>query len=251
MLKNETYFNCPDFFSLFIIMNTIITAIISIFNTTVDQVSKYGKGVVLWLTVLGLFSLMLVFFLKQNDHLFARIINQQSAQVVQAEQRHSDQVEDRRTLNVQVYNMLNKFFYSNRNVMNLAILEHHNGTNSLNGRKSFLYISNTFELCRFNDSHYSNIQHINMSLFNIYNIMYSNNYRLYHNTINELKRDDMKLYSIVQSIRTSTYIYCIEIVDLNDISVASLFVVTNDIKYNESFANQIKILSNNLSLILI
>lgn len=232
-------------------MNTIITAIISIFNITVDQVKKYGKGVILWLTVLGLFSLMLVFFLKQNDHLFTRIINQQSAQVESAEQRHSDQVEDRRTTNIRVYNVLNKFFYSNKNVMNLSVMEHHNGTSTLNGRKSFLYISNTFELCRFNDTHYSTIQHINMSLFNIFNIMYTNNYRLYYNTINELRRDDMKLYSIVQPIRTSTYIYCIEIVDINDISVASLFVVTNDIKFNESFANQIQVLSNNLSLILI
>lgn len=232
-------------------MNTIITAIISIFNTTVDQTKKYGKGVVLWSTVLGLFGIMLVFFLKQNDHLFARIINQQSAQVESAEQRHSDQVEDRRTLNIDVYNMLNKFFYSNKNVINLSIMEHHNGTNSLNGRKSFLYISNTFELCRFNDLHYSNIQHINMSLFNIFNIMYSNNYRLYHNTINELRRDDMKLYSIVQPIRAATYIYCIEIVDLNDISVASLFIVTSDKAFSESFANQIQVLSNNLSLILV
>lgn len=232
-------------------MNTIISTLINIFNTTVDQIKNYGKGIVLWATLLVLFIGMFIFFLRQNDQLFDRVIDQRAAQAAQTELKHTEQVQDRRVLNVTVYNILNKFFYGNSNVCDIAVMEHHNGTLTLNGRKSFLYISNTFELCRFNDTHYNSAQHINMSLFNIYNIMYSRNYRLYYNTIEDLKRDDMKLYSIVHNIKDAQYIYIVELIDINDISVASLFIVTNDNTYNSNFANEIKVLSNNISLLLL
>lgn len=233
-------------------MNTIIESIISVFNKTVEQVKKYGKSLVLWCVVLFAFVGMLVYFFHLNSTLLNNLLNQQeeqhTEQIELQEQTHIQQVTERRELNSKIYNLLNKFFYTHECVETVAIMEYHNGSNNL-AKKAFLYVSNTFELCKGNDNHFINIQRMNISLFNISNILFENN-GYYNSTIKELKNNDIKLYSIVSNINQSKHIYIIEIKDVNNIAVAALVVVSNQ-DYSINLESTIKVLKENTSLLLI
>lgn len=233
-------------------MNTIIQSIISIFNNTVEQAKKYGKGLVLWCVVLFAFVAMLVYFLHQNELLLNRFINQQQQEQIQhieqQEQTHIKQVTERRELNSKIYNVLNKFFYTHQCVENVAVMEYHNGSSNLS-KNAFLYVSNTFELCKGNDSHFSDIQRMNISLFNISNILYQSN-GYYQSSVEQLKNNDIKLYSIISNIDTAKHIYIIEVQDINNIAVAAIVVISNQ-DYSLVLEQTIKILKENISLLII
>lgn len=233
-------------------MNTIIQSIISIFNTTVEQVRKYGKGLVLWCVVLFAFIGMMVYFLHQNEILLDKFINQQQQEHIEhinkQEEQHIQQVTERRELNSKIYNVLNKFFYTHQCVQTVAVMEYHNGSSNL-AKKAFLYVSNTFELCKGNDSHFSDIQRMNISLFNISNILYQNA-GYYQSSVEQLKNNDIKLYSIVSNIDTAKHIYIIEVQDINNIAVAAIVVISNQ-DYSLVLESTIKILKENISLLII
>lgn len=233
-------------------MNTIIQSIISIFTSTVEQVRKYGKGLVLWCMVLFAFISMLVYFLHQNEMLLNRFINQQQQEHIEhinkQEQTHIQQVNERRELNSKIYNVLNRFFYTHSCVQDIALMEYHNGSSNL-AKKAFLYVSNTFELCKGNDSHFSDIQRMNISLFNISNILYQDA-GYYQSSIELLKNNDIKLYSIVSNIDEAKHIYIVEVQDINDIAVAAIVVISNQ-DYSTTLESTIKILKENISLLII
>lgn len=233
-------------------MNTIIQSIISIFNNTVEQAKKYGKGLVLWCVVLFAFVAMLVYFLHQNELLLNKFINQQQQEQIQhieqQEQTHIQQVTERRELNSKIYNVLNRFFYTHQCVQMVAMMEYHNGSNNL-AKKAFLYVSNTFELCKGNDSHFSDIQRMNISLFNISNILYQSS-GYYQSSIEQLRNNDIKLYSIVSNINEAKHIYVIEVQDINNIAVAAIVVISNQ-DYSSTLESTIKILKENISLLII
>lgn len=233
-------------------MNTIIQSIIDIFGKTVEQVKKYGKGLVLWCSVLFCFIGMLIYFLHQNEILLSRFIDRQeevrTERIEQTEEERIEHIQERREVNVKVYNLLNRFYYEHNCVQDVAIVEYHNTVHNV-ANKSFLYVSCTFELCKEYDSHLSSIQHINASLFNISNILFQNN-GYYQSSINQLKSDDIKLYSTINSINNIQHIYIIEIRDINNVSTAALVVISNQ-NYSINLENTIKILKENISLLLI
>lgn len=226
------------------------TVLVPFFSTLVDKTKQHGKSVVLWcLIVLG-FASMFFYFFKLNDFLLEKYIYQSDQKIIQntidTETKHMNNVAKRRDLNAKIQQELNRFFWTNDCVLNVALMEYHNGSENLL-KSSFLFISNTFELCKSNDAHFGDIQRVNLSLFNISNKLYSN-HGFYTNTIQNLKKDDMKLYSIVYGISKGKQIYILELNNAQKVGVAALVVISDE-PYSEELKDKFEILKNRINIL--
>ena len=232
-------------------MIDIFQPLINVFNTTVEQCRKYGKAVGMWVILLIGFISMLFYFLNQNEKLLDRFLQQQEVREVEKveveQQRKIENVENRRELNRNIYNLLNKVFYTHKCVQDIALVEYHNTEHNLSNN-SFLYVSNTFELCKSGDSHFQPIQRLNISLFNISNILYSNR-GYYHANMTQLKKDDIKLYSLISSVKEGKHIYLNEIVNKDNLPTACLIILSNE-DFSEGLNETAIELANQISLLM-
>lgn len=76
-----------------------------------------------------------------------------------------------------------------------------------------------------------------------------NNNLMYHGNLQQLKRDDNKLYAIVSNIKNAQHIYAIQIMSLENMNVASIIVVTT-CEYNETIKEKVISLGNTLSILI-
>ena len=232
-------------------MKNILTHIFNIFNKTVEQVNKYGKSIVLWSVLLLGFTAMLFYFLILNEKLLDRYLtiqDQKQVELVEIQKQEKiNNVSERRELNRNIYNLLNKIFYTHNCVQDIAIMEYHNTEHNLSNN-SFLYVSNTFELCKQGDSHFQPIQRLNISLFNISNILYSNR-GYYHSDMTTLKKDDMKLYSLIAPITEAKHIYIAEVNNLDNLPTACLVIVSNE-DYSKNLEDTVIELAIQISMLM-
>lgn len=236
-------------------MNNILLELIkpltSAFTSIIATIKRYGKSIVLWGTMLFLSLSMVFYFLHLNDKLLNSFLNtiEERERTVQIDNAklHEENINNRRELNLKVYNLLNNFFYTHKCVQDVAVMEYHNTHHNL-AHNPFIYVSNTFELCKNNDSHFGDIQSKTISLFNVSNILYSNN-GYYHSTIGELKRNDGKLYAMVYNIEGAKHIYIREIKKAGNssISIGAVVVVSNE-DYSAALEETLYTLEEKISL---
>ncbi len=230
------------------LINNIVTGVIQL----IEVIKKNGKSIALWVAMLILFTITSIYIVYQNQLLFNYYISKSNeikeTEKIEQQQQHINNVQNRRDINNKVHQELYRFFYSHACVQDIAIMEYHNTVSNL-ANTSFLFVSNTFELCKNGDSHFSDIQHVNISLFNMGNILYSNRGR-YNNTITNLRIDDSKLYSLIYNIKDGKHVYIIELTTAdNNIPIGALIVISND-EYSVNLDNTIVNLSNKLSILL-
>lgn len=235
------------------ILLDLIKVITSAFTSIIDAIKKYGKSIVLWGMMLFLFLSMAFYFILMNNKLLDKFLNQieekERIEQIDEANQHEQNITNRRELNLKVYNELNKFFYLHKCVQDVAIMEYHNTYQNL-AQKPFIYVSNTFELCKLNDTHFGSMQQITMSLFNVSNILYTNK-GYYNNTIEGLKEDDAKLYSLVSDIKQAKHIYIkeIETSTKTNVSVGAIVVVSNE-DYSKALEDTIFNLEEKISIFL-
>lgn len=232
------------------ILIQLIQGIANIYTNVVRLIGKYGKDILLWGMLLLLFGSLAYYIMYMNNQLFQRFLqkidNDKQIELVEDNEAKEEAVQQRRDINNKVYQLLYKFFYSHDCVQDVAIMEYHNTYKNLSN-KSFLYLSNTFEICKYNDSHFADIQHINISLFNISNILYVNQ-GYYHSDLPTLKKNDSRLYSFVYNVKEGKYIYIKEIKkDNNTMATGALIVISNQ-PYSNNLQDTINLLEEKISL---
>lgn len=232
------------------ILIQLIQGIANIYTNVVRLINKYGKDILLWGMLLLLFGSLAYYIMYMNNQLFQRFLqkidNDKQIELVEDNEAKEEAVQQRREINNKVYQLLYQFFYSHDCVQDVAVMEYHNTYKNLSN-KSFLYISNTFEICKYNDNHFTDIQHINISLFNISNILYTNQ-GYYHSDLSTLKKNDSRLFSFVYNIRNGQYIYIKEIKkDNNTMATGALIVVSNQ-PYSNNLQDTINLLEEKISL---
>lgn len=222
-------------------MDKILKLIFKLFTDIIAATKKYGKSIVFFTLLIVSTLLLLLYVLSINNRILDNYLNDKSKE---KEIQHTAQVQERRRLNITIYNLLNKFYYDNQEVKNVSLLEYHNGSVNL-GNKAFLYASTTFEIS--NDNVMINIQKANLSNYNIFNVLYNNSY--YCSNMDNLRLIDNQLYYLVKDIEGGSYIYVTEIRNINNNSnaIAALFVVTNDSICNEDVEEKTKKIGNTLN----
>lgn len=235
------------------ILLDLIKVITSAFTSIIDAIKKYGKSIVLWGMMLFLFLSMAFYFILMNNKLLDKFLNQieekERIEQIDEANQHEQNITNRRELNLKIYNELNKFFYLHKCVQNIAIMECHNTYQNL-ANKPFIYVSNTFELCKLNDTHFGEVQQITMSLFTISNLLYANK-GYYNNTIDGLKKDDVKLFSLISDIKEAKHIYIKEIESSSNpnITIGAIVVVSNE-EYSKALEDTIFNLEEKISIFL-
>lgn len=222
-------------------MDKILKLIFKLFTDIIAATKKYGKSIVFFTLLIVSTLLLLLYVLSINNRILDNYLNDKSKE---KEIQHTAQVQERRRLNITIYNLLNKFYYDNPEVKNVSLLEYHNGSVNL-GNKAFLYASTTFEIS--NDNVMINIQKANLSNYNIFNVLYNNSY--YCSNMDNLRLIDNQLYYLVKDIDQGSYIYVTEIRNINNNSnaIAALFVITNDSICNEDVQEKTKKIGNTLN----
>lgn len=222
-------------------MDKILKLIFKLFTDIIAATKKYGKSIVFFTLLIVSTLLLLLYVLSINNRILDNYLDSKSKE---KEIQHTTQVQERRRLNITIYNLLNKFYYDNPEVKNVSLLEYHNGSVNL-GNKAFLYASTTFEIS--NDNVMINIQKANLSNYNIFNVLYNNSY--YCSNLDNLRLIDNQLYYLVKDINDGSYIYVTEIRNINNNSnaIAALFVVTSDSICNEDVEEKTKKIGNTLN----
>lgn len=222
-------------------MDKILKLIFKLFTDIIAATKKYGKSIVFFTLLIVSTLLLLLYVLFLNNKVMDSFLDSKSKE---KEIQHTAQVQERRRLNITIYNLLNKFYYDNPEVKNVSLLEYHNGSVNL-GNKAFLYASTTFEIS--NDNVMINIQKANLSNYNIFNVLYNNSY--YCSNLDNLRLIDNQLYYLVKDIDQGSYIYVTEIRNINNNSnaIAALFVVTSDSICNEDVEEKTKKIGNTLN----
>lgn len=222
-------------------MDKILKLIFKLFTDIIAATKKYGKSIVFFTLLIVSTLLLLLYVLFLNNKVMDSFLDSKSKE---KEIQHTTQVQERRRLNITIYNLLNKFYYDNPEVKNVSLLEYHNGSVNL-GNKAFLYASTTFEIS--NDNVMINIQKANLSNYNIFNVLYNNSF--YCSNMDNLRLIDNQLYYLVKDIEGGSYIYVTEIRNINNNSnaIAALFVITNDSICNEEVEEKTKKIGNTLN----
>lgn len=222
-------------------MDKILQLIFKLFTNIISATKKYGKSIVFFTLLIVSTLLLLLYVLFLNNKVMDSFLNEKTKE---KEMQHTTQVQERRRLNITIYNLLNKFYYDNPEVKNVSLLEYHNGSVNL-GNKAFLYASTTFEIS--NDNVMINIQKANLSNYNIFNVLYNNSY--YCSNMDNLRLIDNQLYYLVKDIEGGSYIYVTEIRNINNNSnaIAALFVVTSDSVCNNDVEEKTKKIGNTLN----
>lgn len=222
-------------------MDKILQLILKTFIEITNKTKKYGKSIIFFSLLIISTLLLLLYVIFLNNKIMDSYLNQKTKE---KEETHTAQVNERRRLNITIYNLLNKFYYDNPEVKNISVLEYHNGSVNL-GNKAFLYASTTFEIS--NDNVMINIQKANLSNYNIFNILYNNNY--YCSNLDNLKLIDNQLYYLVKDINGGSYIYVTEIrnINNNNNAIAALFVITSDSLCNTVVEEKTKKIGNTLN----
>lgn len=221
-------------------MKELVTPIFKTFLELINKTKKYGKSIIFFSLLIITTLLLIMYIIFLNNKIMDSYLNEKTKQ---KEVEHTTQVQERRRLNITIYNLLNKFYYDNPEVKNISVIEMHNGNVNL-ANKAFLYASATFEIS--NNNVLINIQKANLSNYNIFNVLYNNNY--YCSNLDNLKLIDNQLYYLVKDIKEGNYIYVNEIRNVNNnLGIAALFVVTSDSVCNEDIKEKTKIISNTLN----
>lgn len=222
-------------------MDKILKLIFKLFTDIIAATKKYGKSIVFFTLLIVSTLLLLLYVLSINNRILDNYLDNKSKE---KEIQHTAQVQERRRLNITIYNLLNKFYYDNPEVKNISLCEYHNGSVNF-GNKAFLYASTTFEIS--NNNVMVNIQKANLSNYNIFNVLYNNSF--YCSNMDNLKLIDNQLYYLVKDIDQGSYIYVTEIRNINNNSnaIAALFVITNDSICNEDVEEKTKKIGNTLN----
>lgn len=222
-------------------MKELVTPIFKTFLELINKTKKYGKSIIFFSLLIITTLLLIMYIIFLNNKIMDSYLD--SKKVIN-DKEHTTQVLERRKLNITIYNLLNRFYYNNNEVKNIALLEYHNGSVNL-GKKAFLFASTTFEISNSNNV-LINIQKSNMSNYNIFNVLFNNNY--YSANLNNLKLTDSNLYYLIKDINGASYVYVNEIRNVNNnTAIAALIVTTTDTTYNESMFEKTKIITNSLN----
>lgn len=222
-------------------MDKILQLIFKLFINIINSTKKYGKSIIFFSLLIISTLLLLLYVIFLNNKLMDNYLDNKTKE---KEETHTAQVQERRRLNITIYNLLNKFYLDNKEVKNVSVLEYHNGSVNL-GNKAFLYASATFEIGSNNVM--INIQKANLSNYNIFNVLYNNNY--YCSNMDNLKLIDNQLYYLVKDVNDGSYIYVCEIrnINNNNNAIAALFVVTSDSVCNNAIEEKTKKIGNTLN----
>ena len=222
-------------------MDKILKLIFKLFTDIIAATKKYGKSIVFFTLLIVSTLLLLLYVLFLNNKVMDSFLNEKTKE---KEIQHTTQVQERRRLNITIYNLLNKFYYDNPEVKNVSLCEYHNGSVNF-GNKAFLYASTTFEIS--NNNVMVNIQKANLSNYNIFNVLYNNSF--YCSNMDNLKLIDNQLYYLVKDIDQGSYIYVTEIrnINNNNNAIAALFVITSDSVCNNDVEEKTKKIGNTLN----
>lgn len=221
-------------------MKELVTPIFKTFLELTNKVKKYGKSIIFFSLLIITTLLLIMYIIFLNNKIMDSYLNEKTKE---KEETHTAQVNERRRLNITIYNLLNKFYYDNPEVKNISVLEYHNGSVNL-GNKAFLYASTTFEIS--NNNVLINIQKANLSNYNIFNILYNNSY--YCSNLDNLRLVDNNIYYLIKDVKDANYIYVSEIRNINNNNaIAALFVITTDTLCHEQMKEKTKIIGNTLN----